>query len=138
MVWLHFTTIYPGWYSGRTIHIHFRVRTYRGTTVLGNFVLQIFFDETINNTVLAQSAYSRTSTRDTSNTGDMVYNVANKERMLAAVTGDATKGYTAAITVATALQTPTQTAPSLKSGGSRMRQAGFRASRRIVDQPLRS
>jgi protocatechuate 3,4-dioxygenase beta subunit len=23
-----FTTIYPGWYSGRTIHIHFRVRTY--------------------------------------------------------------------------------------------------------------
>src|SRR5262245_59018564 len=42
-----FTTIYPGWYSGRTIHIHMRVRTYSGSTVLSNFVTQIFFDETI-------------------------------------------------------------------------------------------
>src|SRR3954447_211313 len=31
---VQFTTIYPGWYSGRTIHIHIRVRTYSGTTVL--------------------------------------------------------------------------------------------------------
>ena len=47
---VQFTTIYPGWYSGRTIHIHVRVRTYSGMTVLSNFVTQIFFDETVNNT----------------------------------------------------------------------------------------
>src|SRR3954449_10395378 len=68
-----FTTIYPGWYSGRTIHIHLRVRTYSGSTVLGNFVSQIFFDEAINNTVMAQPAYSRSTSRDTTNATDMVF-----------------------------------------------------------------
>src|SRR5436305_999013 len=85
-----FTTIYPGWYMGRTIHIHFRVRTYSGSTLLSNFVSQIFFDDTINNVVMATSAYSRTTARDTTNARDMVYNVANQQRMLAAVTGDNT------------------------------------------------
>src|SRR5947199_223313 len=46
-----FLTIYPGWYSGRTIHIHVRVRTYSGSTLLDNYVTQLFFDETLNNTV---------------------------------------------------------------------------------------
>src|SRR5439155_14057363 len=30
---VQFTTIYPGWYTSRTAHIHARVRTYSGTTV---------------------------------------------------------------------------------------------------------
>ena len=25
---VQFTTVYPGWYSGRTVHIHFRIRTH--------------------------------------------------------------------------------------------------------------
>jgi protocatechuate 3,4-dioxygenase beta subunit len=87
-----FTTVYPGWYSGRTIHIHMRVRTYSGTTVLSNFVTQIFFDETTNNTVLAQSAYSRTSPRDTTNASDNIYNVASQTRMLAATSGSVASG----------------------------------------------
>src|SRR4051794_6041389 len=82
-----FTTIYPGWYSGRTIHIHFRVRTYNGNTVLGNFVSQIFFDDAVNNVALASSAYARSTARDTTNSSDMVYRVANNDRMLAPITG---------------------------------------------------
>jgi uncharacterized protein (TIGR03437 family) len=112
-----FTTIYPGWYSGRTIHIHFRVRTYSGSAVLGNFVSQIFFDETINNAVLAQSAYSRTTARDTSNSNDMVYQVANKERMLATVSGDNTHGYAATITVGVTIAAPVAAVPTITSGG---------------------
>lgn len=112
-----FTTVYPGWYSGRTIHIHARVRTYSGTTVLSNFVTQIFFDDTVNNTVLAQSTYARTGTRDTANTNDMVYNVSNKERMLSTVTGDVTNGFAATITIGSAFQTPTAAKPSIISGG---------------------
>ena len=114
---VQFTTIYPGWYSGRTIHIHARVRTYSGTTVLSNFVTQIFFDDTVTNTVLAQSTYSRTGNRDTTNSSDMVYNVTNKERMLATVTGDTTKGYAATITIGSSFQTPTAAAPSITAGG---------------------
>src|SRR5437764_12846452 len=41
---VQFTTIYPGWYSGRTVHIHVRIRTYSGSTLLDNFTAQIFFD----------------------------------------------------------------------------------------------
>lgn len=112
-----FTTIYPGWDSGRTIHIHFRVRTYSGTTVLGNFVSQIFFDDAVNNAVLAQSAYSRTTGRDTSNSNDMVYSVANRERMLAVVSGTNAGGYAASITAGVSLKTAPVASPSISAGG---------------------
>ena len=111
-----FTTIYPGWYNGRTIHIHLRVRTYSGSTVLGNFVSQIFFDEPNNNVVLATSAYSRSSARDTSNASDMVYRVANQERMLATTTGDVNTGYQSTITIGVSLRVPEATVPAITSG----------------------
>lgn len=112
-----FTTIYPGWYSGRTIHIHIRVRTYSGTTVLGNFVTQMFFDDTVNNAVMAQTAYSRTNARDTSNSNDMVYQIANNTRMLATLVGDVTNGYTAALTAGVTLSVAAAALPSLSAGG---------------------
>lgn len=114
---VQFTTIYPGWYSGRTIHIHVRVRTYSGTTVLGNFVSQVFFDETTNNTVMAQSAYSRTASRDTTNANDMVYRVTNQERMLATTTGTVTAGYASTITLGVTLNSAAATSPSVATGG---------------------
>jgi uncharacterized protein (TIGR03437 family) len=112
-----FTTIYPGWYAGRTIHIHFRVRTYSGTTVKSNFVSQIFFDDTANNAVLATSSYSRTTARDTTNARDGIYNVANNDRMLATLTGDVSSGYAAAITVAASFQASPASSPTVTSGG---------------------
>ncbi|MEO8372179.1 MAG: IPT/TIG domain-containing protein [Candidatus Solibacter sp.] len=112
-----FTTVYPGWYSSRTIHIHVRVRTYNGSTVLSNFVSQIFFDETINNTALAAPAYTRTSARDTTNARDMVYNVANQTRMLSTTTGSNDAGYVSTITMGAQFQVPAATAPTIASGG---------------------
>jgi uncharacterized protein (TIGR03437 family) len=114
---VQFTTIYPGWYSGRTIHIHVRVRTYSGATILSNFVTQIFFDDAVNDTVMATSAYSRTTARDTTNARDMVYQTANKERMLATLSGDNASGYQASISIASALNTPAAAAPAITSGG---------------------
>lgn len=114
---VQFTTIYPGWYLGRTIHIHVRVRTYSGSTVLSNFVTQIFFDDAITDTVLSQSSYSRTGSRDTTNKNDSVYNTANKERMLATVAGDVTNGYSATLTVGSSFQTPTAVMPAVTAGG---------------------
>jgi uncharacterized protein (TIGR03437 family) len=114
---VRFTTIYPGWYAGRTIHIHMRVRTYSGNTVLSNFVSQIFFDEAINDTVMAQSAYSRSSTRDARNANDMVYSVANASRMLASAAGSPAAGYTASITVGATFNTQSAAVPAITSGG---------------------
>jgi len=59
-----FTTIYPGWYRGRTVHIHFKVRT-PATAVLANatdsvyeFTSQLFFDDALTTRVFAQEPYA--------------------------------------------------------------------------------
>ena len=71
-----FTTIYPGWYSGRTPHIHARVRTYDATgTVAYNFTTQFFFDDTVTNEVFATIApYANRDDRDTTNANDSIFN----------------------------------------------------------------
>ena len=69
---VNFTTIYPGWYSGRTVHINFRIRTYSGSTKLDEFVAQIFFDDTLTDTVFKSEPYSTRPNRDTRNANDMV------------------------------------------------------------------
>lgn len=71
---VRFSTIYPGWYSGRTIHIHFRIRSFSGATTTSNFASQLFFDDTVSNQVLTQSPYNSRGTRDTTNAQDNIYN----------------------------------------------------------------
>lgn len=111
-----FTTIYPGWYSGRTIHIHLRVRTYSGTTVTGVFTSQLHFDDTISDTVLSQSPYNTRGTRDTRNSNDMVYTgSATASRTLLTLT-QTTAGYDASITVGVSLAA-TPSKPSISEGG---------------------
>ncbi len=69
-----FTTIYPGWYNGRTIHIHVRVRVFDGSTATFNYTTQIFFSESDNSAVIATSPYnSRGTSKDTPNASDMIY-----------------------------------------------------------------
>ena len=64
-----FRTVYPGWYQGRTVHIHVKVH------VGGNVVHtgQLFFSDTLTDAVYRRSPYSRRSNRDTRNAHDMIY-----------------------------------------------------------------
>jgi len=70
-----FTTIYPGWYSGRTVHIHFKIRTGvgEGETSFYDFTSQLFFDEVLNDRVHAQQPYASKGYRDTLNSRDHIY-----------------------------------------------------------------
>ena len=68
-----FTTIYPGWYRGRTAHIHFKVRTFSGSQKTFEFTSQIFFADAISDEVYKQAPYSSRGARDTRNAGDMVF-----------------------------------------------------------------
>jgi protocatechuate 3,4-dioxygenase beta subunit len=45
-----FTTIYPGWYEGRAVHVHFKIRTAQGQ----QFTSQIYFDEAASDRVFAR------------------------------------------------------------------------------------
>src|SRR5216117_3186103 len=69
-----FTTIYPGWYSGRAVHIHFTLRLYAGSTKTYEFTSQFFFDETLTSAVHANSPYDTRGQRNVRNTSDGIYN----------------------------------------------------------------
>jgi protocatechuate 3,4-dioxygenase beta subunit len=47
-----FSTIYPGWYRGRAVHIHFSIRTQTGYA----FTSQLFFDDAMSNDLFTSQA----------------------------------------------------------------------------------
>ena len=50
---VQFQTIYPGWYSGRAVHIHFTIRTQGADGAAYQFTSQFFFDDTLTDQVHA-------------------------------------------------------------------------------------
>jgi protocatechuate 3,4-dioxygenase beta subunit len=54
-----FTTIWPGWYQGRAVHIHFKIRSAAANGRTADFTSQLFFDEALNDVVLAQAPYAQ-------------------------------------------------------------------------------
>jgi protocatechuate 3,4-dioxygenase beta subunit len=73
-----FTTIYPGWYMGRAVHIHFKIRTAAGHT----FTSQLFFDEAVTDAVHAKAPYNAHGKRDTTNAADSIYRSAGSQVLL--------------------------------------------------------
>ncbi|KAH7322177.1 aromatic compound dioxygenase [Rhizoctonia solani] len=76
---VEFRTIYPGYYTGRTIHVHAMVQTNYQVDNNGSIVShagqvrhmgQIYFDDGVNDQVLAHPAYQATSQRRTRNDQD--------------------------------------------------------------------
>ena len=64
-----FKTIYPGWYVGRTVHVHVTVH------VGGNVVHtgQLYFPERLTDAVFRRAPYSRRPNRSTRNAADSIY-----------------------------------------------------------------
>jgi len=62
-------TIYPGWYQGRTVHIHVKVHAGGNTVHTG----QLFFDDTLTDDVYGASPYSDRPDRTTRNDQDGIY-----------------------------------------------------------------
>ena len=93
-----FITNYPGWYSGRAVHIHYKVRVYDGATETLEFTSQLFFTDAQNAQVLADSRYSaHGATPDTTDGTDNIY--ANDSSLLLHPTGDNAGGYSAEFSV---------------------------------------
>ncbi len=80
-----FLTIYPGWYPGRTVHIHVKVHI-GGSDV---FTSQMYFPDTVTDEILAAAPYSRRGTRDTRNAEDFI---AGGENVLAITETDTEAG----------------------------------------------
>lgn len=91
-----FATIYPGWYSGRAVHIHVKVRTNGKAIHTG----QLYFDDALTDNVFASVApYSGRAERDVRNATDSFYGTPGRMSTLAvAKRGD---GYTTTMTLGT-------------------------------------
>lgn len=67
-----FVTIYPGWYNGRTVHIHFKIRTALDGPGY-EFTSQLFFDDNYTDQVYTQEPYASTGRRTLLNNQDNIY-----------------------------------------------------------------
>ncbi|MET3639659.1 protocatechuate dioxygenase [Rhodococcus hoagii] len=84
-----FTTIFPGWYTGRTVHIHLKVHIDKKTVL----TTQLYFDDALNDDVFSTvPPYTDHTGRDTRNDTDGIYDAAGlmatsrqPDRMLAAI-----------------------------------------------------
>lgn len=87
-----FSTIWPGWYQGRTTHLQVMARTfdannkqtYRGTT-------QLYFNDTLNDEIYKLSPYNTHDTKTTRNQNDRIFS----QDMVLPLTGSPEKGYVA-------------------------------------------
>ncbi len=78
-----FTTIFPGWYRGRAVHIHFKVRAAATDNQTYEFTSQMFFEEALANQVLAQEPYASKGQPDTSNASDGIFQGGGEALVLA-------------------------------------------------------
>jgi protocatechuate 3,4-dioxygenase beta subunit len=88
-----FQTIYPGWYAGRTVHIHVKVHVGGDVVHTG----QLFFSDTVTDAVYKRVPYTRRPNRTTRNANDSIYvNGGSKSLLRIATSGS---GYVGRITM---------------------------------------
>jgi len=87
-----FTTIFPGWYSGRAVHIHFKVRVFSGSATSFEFNSQLFFDPATANAIYATSPYSSRGTPNVANAADNIYG-SDGAKLLVALSANGSGGH---------------------------------------------
>lgn len=100
-----FRSIYPGWYAGRTCHIHLKVRTggtASGSSYSGNgsnhaYVGQIFFPPVMNEAL--RSVYTQDNNPFTNNADDRVYTSQHGARGMLSLDGTLDAGFAGSIVV---------------------------------------
>jgi protocatechuate 3,4-dioxygenase beta subunit len=85
---VRFSTIYPGWYPGRAVHIHMKVFVGGSSVHTG----QLFFPDDLTASVFRNAPYR--GSPDTTNRADSIYRSAGSAALLAPTAAD--DGFTAA------------------------------------------
>ncbi|MEA5552671.1 intradiol ring-cleavage dioxygenase [Anabaena cylindrica UHCC 0172] len=79
---VQFTTIYPGWYPGRTVHIHFKVRTNNQSGQSYEFTSQLYFDDAISDRIYSQAPYASKGQRIQKNADDGIFQDGGEQMLL--------------------------------------------------------
>lgn len=80
-----FLTIFPGWYGGRAVHLHFKIRSTRGTVPGYTFTSQLYFDDAVTERVFAMEPYASRGRRWMRNDDDGIFRDGGKGLLLATV-----------------------------------------------------
>jgi protocatechuate 3,4-dioxygenase beta subunit len=87
-----FLTIYPGWYPGRAVHIHFKIRTNPESRRGYEFTSQIYFDDALTAQIHAQAPYATKGQGRLMNRQDGIFEDGG-DRLMLQLTKEA-QGYT--------------------------------------------
>jgi protocatechuate 3,4-dioxygenase beta subunit len=82
-----FTTVYPGWYEGRAIHIHVKVRTFEGSEKTFEWTSQFYLDNSVNDQVHKLAPYSSHGPVEVKNEQDGIYTGASTDGAMPSNTG---------------------------------------------------
>jgi protocatechuate 3,4-dioxygenase beta subunit len=113
---VQFQTIFPGWYSGRAVHIHFTIRTKAADGEDYQFTSQFFFDDTLTDQVHSLEPYASQGQRDTRNSNDNIFS-SGGDQLLLDLQGDTTNGYTGSMSIGLDLTDAETGASDINSGG---------------------
>jgi protocatechuate 3,4-dioxygenase beta subunit len=95
---VRFTTIYPGAYRGRAVHIHFKIRSAAAGGRVHDFTSQLFFDDALSEQVYARPPYAGRAGQHLPNARDGIYRNAGAQLTLAVT--PAAPGYAATFELA--------------------------------------
>jgi protocatechuate 3,4-dioxygenase beta subunit len=70
---VQFVTAYPGWYPGRTVHVHAKVHLDNATAL----TTQLYFDDAVTDRVYEAEPYASEGGRDTRNEDDGTFAATN-------------------------------------------------------------
>ena len=84
---VQFITIYPGWYEGRAIHIHVKVRNFEGSNETLEWTSQLYLNNSINEQIHTQSPYSDHGPVDMTNEEDFIYTGPSSDGLVKTNTG---------------------------------------------------
>jgi protocatechuate 3,4-dioxygenase beta subunit len=88
-----FLTIYPGWYGGRTVHVHFKIRTAASSAPAYEFTSQLYFDDALTDRVYAFEPYAAGRRRSMRNADDFLFRDGGSQLLIVPVQG--AQGYAA-------------------------------------------
>ena len=94
---VRFLTVYPGWYEGRTVHIHFKIRTEPKARRGYDFTSQMYFDDALSDVVFTRAPYTAKGQRTARNADDRIFRRGGSQLLLAPKERGA--GYTATFAI---------------------------------------
>jgi protocatechuate 3,4-dioxygenase beta subunit len=84
---VRFNTVYPGWYEGRAIHIHVKVRTFEGSQETFEWTSQFYLPNSTNEQVHTHAPYSKHGPVNMVNEQDGIFNAGSTDGLVQSNSG---------------------------------------------------